>query len=333
MNDYLRSNLALMVISLFLSLMLWGIVRAINSPAEPTSQRTIDVPIVYREAPEGLIRVSGPTQVKVILEGTELALRDLDTRDIFGIVDLQEATAGTRNYPIELSAPTSNVRVDLATRYAEVSLAVMMSESKPVEIVSRGRLDLAEGMHLTDLSAQPETVVLYGPREYLNRVALVRAVFDLANARDGRAVTVQLEMLDDQDRQVPFVRAEPSEVQVLPIVMPDVPEKQVLVVPDFSGQPQFGYEVVRYEVTPNQATLQGEFDRLADAFTIRTEPIDLSEINATRTFEARLRAPAGLTVKGANQVQVRVVIQRRPEATRPPTTDNGRTDDRDSTPP
>lgn len=317
-RTYLRNNLLLMVLSLFLSILLWSVVKGLNMPQGAPKQEAFDVPIVYRDPVQGLVRTAGPTSVRAIVEGTEEEVAAVDRKTVFGTVDLTEGIAGARSYPIALTAPPSQARIALDRRFAEVTLEQVVTEVRPIEITTRGSLRLERGMRMTSYNPQPDTVQVYGPRRFLQRVSVVRAVLNLADVAENKVLRSPLEVLDGDGKRVPFIRLDPVEVVVVVSIMPDVPEKQALVVPAFRGQPKFGFEVQGYEVTPNQVTIRGEFERLSSVFTVQTEPIDLTNIEAGRLVQAKLVVPSGLQVRGVDRVRVRVNVVRNANVGEPP---------------
>lgn len=307
---YLKNNLALMAISMMLSVLLWFTVRYINAEPEFVKQETVDVALSYREPTGSLVRTAGPNSVRVIIEGTDEQLKALDRNRITATVDLNEGEPGQRNYPVTLNAPASARKIELVNNYVQVTLEPLVQISKNVEIATRGRLNLQKGMFLTSYTTQPETAQLSAPTRFLSRVTRVQAVFNLNEVEEGKVIRADLEALDSEGKAVPFVRIDPPEVVIVPTIMPDIPEKQLLVVPEFRGAPSFGFEVLDYEVTPNQATVRGEFADLATAYTIRTEPIDLTGLAANKSQQVKLVVPGGLEVKGSDRVRVMVRLRR-----------------------
>ncbi len=309
-TTYLKNNLALMAISMMLSVLLWFTVRYINAEPEFVKQETVDVALFYREPAGTLVRTAGPNSVRVIIEGTDEQLKALDRNRITATVDLNEGEPGQRNYPVTLNAPAAARKIELVNNYVQVTLEPVVQVSKNVEIATRGRLNLQKGMFLTSYTTQPETAQLSAPTRFLSRVTRVQAVFNLNEVEEGKVIRADLEALDADGKAVPFVRIDPTEVVIAPTIMPDIPEKQLLVVPEFRGAPAFGFEVTDYEVTPNQATVRGEFADLASAYTIRTEPIDLTGLGANKSQQVKLVVPRGLELKGSDRVRVMVRLRR-----------------------
>lgn len=285
-----RENLLLIFASLGVSLLIW---LQAQQQSEPARQREFTVPLQLLNVPDQLIVIRAPRQVSVVVTGTAQDLDRMDPNSFQAMIDLRKGTVGTRAYPVQLTAPARLATGASLKRGSEtLALAAVVRDRRPVVIETRGNLpdDLQYGASSID----PEYVWIVGPQAYLVAVQRVRALLDISQVRPGNEYSVALELLGKRGQPVPFVRAEPPTAIVRPGLIPAPSVRNVLIVPVWSGQPAFGYEVKGYELRPNQVRLTGDGAILGKLVMLRTTPIDLSGLKADATIAVGLELPKGV---------------------------------------
>jgi YbbR domain-containing protein len=314
----MRAKIAMMVVSMLVSLLLWIQVQSQTTP--PPTPEVFNVPLEVRNLDDTRFSVTfKPPSVPFRAIGTPEQLRQIDLAKLSAYVELDDAEAGIQNYEVRLEAPTEyRAQFTPLQRLIRLEIERVVRKEMPITIEAIGLL-MAPGLVFTGAQAEPEVVVLVGPESQIDQVTKVRALLDLTKVQPRTAYPVNVEPLREGNRPLGLVRAEPNVVLVRPALTPAPQEQPVLIVPRFTGGVDFGFRVSGVEVLPTQVFVSGTSEALATMKTLETRPIDLNGLRATRMFTPGLDLPPGIRLSRTEQVRVRVVVEADPTAqTQPP---------------
>lgn len=303
----LRKNLLLKIVSLLISLGIWLYVQ-LSKPQVAQQTVAFDVRFVNLDRSKFIVTSTSSTQVKVLASGTPEELKKLKGKEYSAYIDLLDAEPGLKEYPVRVNYPTE-AKVDWERPPTVfVNLEPLAHGVRRVEVVQDDSL-APSGFALGEPTVMPEMVKIEGPQSRIDDVATARALVMGSKAiKPGDQLVAPVELLDKNNKIVPFVTAEPNEVTVRPTLAPIVPRHNLLVTPNWQGQPAFGFRVVSYTITPNQVEVAGDYKRLTTIATLETEPIPLSELSTDKTVTVALRVPSGLSLKGSRNVTVRIKV-------------------------
>lgn len=301
------ANVWLGLLAMILGLVLW---LHVQTQAEPSVQREYMVKLIPRELPTNLAVVRGPTQTVVIGEGSIEDLNKVRADDIVAYADLSTAQPGNRPYAVQLVGPTrSPVSLSLKNVTVRFDLAPIMRQDKLVELETVGTLPA--GFQFDTASIQPDRVTVAGPASEVKSIVRVRAILNLSKIQKaGDSYLANVEVLGAQNKPLSLVTTDPPEVTILPAVAAAPQSKNLIIAPNWLGEPAFGYEVIRYELRPNQLEVTGESSLLAGLSRLETEPINLENLKSTTTVFARVRLPKGVSSPQANRVRVIIVVEK-----------------------
>lgn len=309
-----RDRIWILVVSTLLSLLLW---LQVTAQVDPVMQREIPVAVDFDNLPETLMPTRAPQTVTVIAEGPAKGLDQINAKDLVAVIDLASSRQGTYRYPVQLRAPARGpVTFSLRRQTESISVAKVMRSERAVEVEERGLrpADLEYG----GSTVQPERVSIIGPDTEVPLVQKVRAFLDLSRIKPGVSYQLDVEVLGAGNKPMPNVRAEPAKVTVLPAVGAAPSNSNFLIVPKWKGEPAFGFEVLRYQLKPNQVLLSGEVSVLAGIVRVETEPIDITGLKSSSWLEARIKVPPGAKSSlKAIQVFVEISQSQQPEAGSP----------------
>ncbi|MBS1723986.1 MAG: hypothetical protein JSS66_13660 [Armatimonadetes bacterium] len=285
-------------------------------PSSTPTELLFDARVEFQGLPASMTVVGGPQTVQVVASGSKEYLDQLDKNSVFAVVDLSYARAGQYRFPLEIHAP-SNRRVTVTPRVPNVRIKVenVSSKEAAVEVEPTGLPP--RDLIYDGASVLPERVTIIGAESKLGSVKKVRALLDLAQVRAGGMVKVSVEILDDANRPIPYVRAQPAEVSVSPAVAAAPATKRVIVNPQYVGTPAFGYRVTGIEVRPAQIQVKGESGVMSKTSVVETEPVSLTDALATVSVVRKVRLPAGVRPVGPAEVRVTVKIEPAPGTERP----------------
>lgn len=318
-----RPNVALIIASLLVSLLLWLQVR--SEAALKTSGR-VDIPLRYINLDEDRYVVKSlPKTIAAQIEGTAEELErfnSLRSGTVIASVDLADAQPEITTYRVRLPRTDAIQRTGADLRPLSDDVTIIIEEVAIKEApVTLDPYNAPAGLMFSTAEITPERVRLRGPIGDLARVDQVRARFDLSQA-PGRSTVVPLEILDKNQRPLESMRAIPPEVTVVAQLAKVAPTKPVIVSVVFAGgsRPASGYRLVEFEAIPPTVSVSGEMTQLTALKSLNTEAIRLDGLADSTTLRVRLTPPRGLTIN-VSVIEVRLKIEKMPaiEGTPPPT--------------
>lgn len=249
------------------------------------------------------VTVKGPADEILQLDDARLKSR------IAATVDLSGAEPGEKSYPIRLAIPgdlASKFEWTYEPRSVTVATEKLTRLNKQVTVVTTGTPRI--GQDYGSSVVEPNDVEVVGAQSRLAKVKLVRVLLDLEKAISGVATPLTVELLDESERPVDGVTANPDKVVVTPVLTPSAPWRPMFVAPSFVGRVADGHRVSGYKVTPEVVELVGDPRVLKLSGTLSTSPIDLTNqaVSFERTVE--LIVPRGLRLKKKVQVRVQVDV-------------------------
>jgi YbbR domain-containing protein len=307
-----RLNIPLLVISMLLSLTLWIVVQA--QSMQITSWK-IFVPLkIANLDPRYVIANNVPDSVQITIEGPGDKRDDPGLKSAQAIVDLRSATPGRRTYNAIVEAPDPEVGTMLPKDTSKITFDVEAKQFKTFKVVvePKGRIS-DRSLRYAQSEVDPETVVYSGPADRVDSIARVRVMLDLGELEPNNAektFDLPVDALDVRGRIVRNVVPSVSLVNIHPTVEPASVDKQLFIIPNLIGRPAAGYEVIGYKAQPDKLSVTGSSLLLAESSSVSTEPIDLTGLTKTATFDAKLQMPGGLTVVEPRPIKVRVEVRR-----------------------
>ncbi|KAA0228074.1 MAG: hypothetical protein HND42_10565 [Armatimonadetes bacterium] len=289
-----------------IAIMLFQLVKTVDQPLIRTTIE--NVTLEARNLPDDLEIAKGPASVRIEVTAKSMQLPDLSEAVVRAYVDVKGAKPGKNTFTVMLDVPGFLRReADFVAKPSTVELELVRVSSRLVRVllnVGRVHPDYV----LDAYSIEPSTVRVVGQESRVNSVDVARVTVDLSSMEPGGAYALKVEALDDDGRPV-SVTADPARVTFRPKLEPKPSEKTVLVNPIWTGAARPGYRVTAVTVDPTQVTVRGPAAQLAAINVVETEPIDLSNLRADRTFEARVDLPEGVATSNRN-VRVRVTVER-----------------------
>lgn len=309
----LFKDIILKLTSLLLAVLLYLHVQSIGSQV---TQSVFTVNLTRRNLDSDLFVTRMPETVSLVAEGTPEEIRRIDTRLVLAYVDLYNAEPGRKRYLVNFFAPTDlRVKWERRTRFVEIDIEQNVRLEKPVEIETMG-VPPPELVY-DGAAAQPALVMIEGPQSVMKQVARARVLVDLSKLRPGVPNKAVVEIFGKGNKPLGNVLPNPREVNILPAITAAPSSKQVLVTPDWVGQPAFGYRVRDVVVTPNMIAIEGASSALSRTMMLKTEPVDINGLQSSTRKMVKVVLPKGLRFKGGTRVEVRVEVEPVPTPTIP----------------
>jgi YbbR domain-containing protein len=217
-------HFGLKVLAIALAALLW-----LTVAGEHEVERTLRVPLEFRNKPDGLEIVGDPpSMVDVRLRGSSALLSRLQPGEVVTMLDLSLARPGSRLFHLR----TDEVRVPYGAKVAQVapgtlSLVLEASLTRTIPIVPTTEGDPAPGFVTGAMTAEPSTVQVIGPESRVRLLASATTepvVIQAKQAPVRDVVTVGVE-----DAAVRLVQ--PQQATVVVDIVPAPVEREVAGVP------------------------------------------------------------------------------------------------------
>jgi YbbR domain-containing protein len=204
-------NAGTKIVSLLLAIGLWLAVAR-----DPIAEVEMTVPIEFQNIPNTLeIDSANSTEVQLRIRGPEREIHQLQPADVHAEINLASVHAGERTF--DLSSRQIRVPQDLEVVQiipGQFHLSFDERETRTVEVRPRVTGTFASGMRVAQVTADPSTVTITGPRR---RVEAVDAA--LTDPVDASGVLTRATFLTHAYVTDPLIQvAHPSSVRVTVIM-------------------------------------------------------------------------------------------------------------------
>jgi YbbR domain-containing protein len=208
-----------LLLALLLATLVWYAIA--QERRERISERQIDASVTLVNVPAQMIVTSDvPRSLTVRVRGPLRLLRTLDPAETGVVIDLRGAGEGESDFPVESQsvAVPQGVQV-IAVVPAEVPLRLERLVRRRVPVQARVVGEPADGLAIGDVSIEPPSVIVSGPRQQVESLqAVVTDPIDVSGA------TALVESVATVRAPGPLARVvEPLAVRVLVAVTPQPP--------------------------------------------------------------------------------------------------------------
>jgi len=299
---WLTGNLGLILLSLFLSLLVW-VAAAENE--NPTSDRQLPapIPLIVSAPPDGLV-AHGQTDVNVYvtLRAPESVWGIIQQDDIKATADISELSPGEHNVPVELTVEQRPIMVrSYEPGEVTIILEPRLEVQVPVRVATEGSTTL--GYETGDPVVAPLTVTVSGPASLVDQVVEAAAMVSVEGERADVEMESLLQPLNAGGETVSDVEVSPERVSVRIPVERLAGFQDLVVTAVLEGQAAPGYSVARVVVDPLMVMVFGR-QEIIDQIPGYLETIPLSLEGAQDDLEMQLPlvVPEGVALVGHDPV-------------------------------
>ncbi len=309
MKGFTLERLLFTVASLVVSFLLFVHVSIQNSSQK---QREYNIPLKLLNVPRGLVAIDPDSKrITVVGTGPQSSLDSFDSSQLEASADLGRGREGSIYYRLDLKSPQNTpISFALKNPKVRVELQPLKRETRTVEVVSTGTVPST--LSYVGATIRPNRVEIQGPKDQIDSVLKLVVTVDLSKVDVGKSMVLAVRAAGKSGAAVPDVQIDPKEVEVTPNVANAPPRKSFLVQLDYVGQPAFGFEVVDYDVQPNQVVVSGRAEELARVKVLKVKPINIEGIAQDTMYETRLEMPRGFSLLGSDTVRVQVRVKKKP---------------------
>lgn len=295
MKKSLMNKFTLKILSLAIAVLIWLIVRNVQDPVIVQTFYDIPVTLVNESYLSNNMKIplliDGDDTVKVRIKAEESVIKELKKEDIVAQADMTQIymDATPKMVPVEVTCKgIADDNITVTPRNIQVDIENQTSVEKTIA-VNTGDTTPDKDYEVGSLQANPEKVTISGPESIINKIDKVVAKIDVTGMKESNVeLDSELKIYDkNQDelseKQLSYLN--PAGVQDNKIKIQAQfwkVQKNVKIGSEYSGSPQYGYEVDSVSVVPETLSLAGTDEALqklaveGNTLTIPASYIDVS---------------------------------------------------------
>jgi len=297
----LRQNLLLKAVSLLASVLLYGYVQA---ERDPTITRAMAASVRIVNPGSGQEVETPTSSVEVSVTGPKNIVERIKDNDVTALGDLNgKSVTEVTTLPVRLrfSADTllPDMRKDLSfdPPVSSVRVTIFPQQNRRLPVSARFAKHPPAGYIYGPEEITPSFIRIAGRADRLARVSEV--VANAAPPVSGANIEgdFTLSARDSDDNPIDGIVLDPGIVHVRVLLVEEPDSKELLVSPNFQGQPPPPYKIEGVTVTPGEVKITGRWGQLSHVSQLLTEEISLREMTESKTVDASLQLPANVAVQ------------------------------------
>ncbi len=299
-----KNNLTTKVFALVIAIILRSYVLSEVNPDDTREYKNINVNISNTAEldRQGLV-VMEPSEAKVNVRvrGKRAELDKLDRvigSNIIAKVDLSGYSEGQVKVPVTVDLINNISDVKIANyEPKEILFSIDRVITKEKSVITKTAGKLSKEYIIGDTSSKPHTVLIRGPRTWVNEVAEVVAMVDVTGQSEDISMTVPLQLKDDQGNDVRGVERDPGVVDV------HIPILRRLVLPielQTENQLPENYIISEIKIEPSTVDIKGD-NSILSLNHIKTKPIDINSLLTSTDIKVELDLPENAKLVDPNQ--------------------------------
>lgn len=287
-----QNKKANLILSLFITLALWGYVLLSVNPTVDQTFDGIPVKIQNQETllQRGLTLSQDEYYVSVTVTGKRSDILKLTSEKIVAMMDVYGYALGTNYIPVKIELPPDIEIKSGSASKIEVVVEEYAVSNRPVEVSITG--DIAQDEEVYIFSVNPLQVEVRGPKSKVASVKKLTAGMDLESMKDKESFTLNIVPVDSDDEIVKEVRLSSTNVNVEASLLS---LKTVPLEVPVTGELEYSFELESFSI-PNSVILAGPKDKLDLIENLVASPVDMSKISTTSTIPLKIPLPEGVYI-------------------------------------
>jgi len=290
MDNILRNNMSIKLISILVAVLLWMYVISEQNPYIIHIYR--DVPVKLNNldtANFALKEEEAGFKVSVRVRGRRATISELTKSEIKAEVNLRGRMEGENLIPVAVTVPDNVELLDINPPEIMVTLETIIEKQVPIVVRLTGTP--AGGFAAMDPSAKPGEAVLKGARSVVESVKSAFVSVDISGKNRDVKGNFPLRVVDEKNGEVKNITFRPETVDV---IVPIVKKADVEVIPKITGSPAGGYAVSDITVVPLTLSVTGEDEVVESLNELYTEGLDITGLSQDIQKEVKVILPEGV---------------------------------------
>ncbi len=290
-------DFALKAVAVLIAVLFWLAVSQNAAPRDMTITFDGRIPIEKPAVPDGFVLRGQLGDVAVRLTGPVGVVDRIGVSDLRATLDLAGVDAGTepRDAKVVVTVANTQVRV-VDVSPATVAVRLERVTARTIAVQTKFANDPPAGWLAGQTSVLPAEVTVSGPESAVAQIAAVFATVRFGDAANDLSLSTPAQPVDVSGLPVDGVEVDPGVVVVRVPLLPTATTKTVPVLWSLRGTVASGYWVSQVATDPLAVTISGEQSVLAKVTRLDTAAVDVSGLDATRSFRAELVLPDGIAL-------------------------------------
>jgi YbbR domain-containing protein len=296
-----KSDITAKILTLVIAIFLWSYVMSEENPVIVNRYRNVAVTYANTSAldKQGLV-IMGPEEVKidVRVNGQKAEMDKFLSSSIFAQVDLSGYSEGQVKIPITVGIldQTSGITiVSYEPKEVLFTFDRIITKEVPITVTTSG--ELPENYVLGDILARPQSILLRGPRTWVNEVQSAVAILDISGKTEIMNLSVPVKVVDDSGEEVRGVEKEPGIIDItLQVFKTTLVPIQLMTINELPES----MALVDIVISPSEIMIKG--DNSVDLIDkIESLPIDVNTLLDKNSAELTLNLPDGVSLLDSGQ--------------------------------
>ena len=307
------------LLSIVVAVVFWGVVRFDNDPDLDNHVSGIPVTITGARVLEnqGLkIQSQSHSTVSLVWKGKWDDIGKLNKNTVSVTLDVSRISEpGVHELLYDINYPVSVTPSDFSVQRMEpeaitVTVAKVHSKSVAIQPVFKG--SVANGYQAGEFIVEPETVLISGPVDAVERVKQAQVVVNQKDMKTSFSGELPVLLLDEQGKQlVPEQEGLTLSVEQPYVVLPILVTKELPLALDFiAGGGASQDEHIDYKIFPETITVSGTEEDMQSLTEISLGSIDLAQVLDSYAGEYPIYLPSGIeNVSGITKAAVEITVK------------------------
>ncbi|WIV13312.1 CdaR family protein [Proteiniborus sp. MB09-C3] len=313
MNKAKKNNITIRIVSILIAVIMWSYVMNEVNPQTTKLFPGIKVDYINQDyLSEAGLAIMEPKEAKITVElaGRRSDINNINPNDIIVQADLLGYVEGVNRMIIDVKAPENVTVKSVSPQYIQLKLDSIITKEFNVSLETSGNTE--DGHTPGEGEIKPSTVLIKGPRTWVNSVYKVVTTVQLSNINTDIKTSLPVRALDDKKEEVRGIEKEPNTVEV---IMPILGTKNIPIRPRLKGSPLNGYIITDIQMNPVSIKVKGKKEILKDIEFLETEPIDIDLISISKDVPVNIVFPEGVElmddkIKPLAKINVEKIIEK-----------------------
>lgn len=304
----LQNRKVRIVVALIMSVCLWAYVTGTIDPTITKKYNSVPITIINEDSliqDDLAVDSVSTTTVDLTLSGARGDLSDLDTDDIQVTADLYGRHKGNNYVSIDVQVPKGISIDNKSIEKIEVVIDDLVTAEKDVKATVKG--SLPESTTLGETKIEPESVMVYGTKDNVDKVRYLKASLNADKlSDDSTTIETVITPVNSKGNEVEYVSLSRSKVEVTAVL---AKYKEVKLEVKTTGKIDSQYEVSSMTI-PETVEIEGEASMIKNIDTIEASDVDISKVTKSTKIEIEPILPKGVTLKNEDEkLYVDIIIK------------------------
>jgi YbbR domain-containing protein len=307
MNDLLKKDIVIKIVSVLLAILLWLYVLNIDNPYK---NKPLTIPIkveninTLQEKGLALKNDNFTRNVEVIIRGREEVLNKISPGDFQAILDFSKVkSVDDKTLKIDFIYDIDDITITvMIPRSVNIELEKIEKKAFPLQVELTGQPK--ENYKIINMTQVPESVTLEDVESVINQVASVKSFIDISNLDDDKTVKQECKVYDKNGKEITKLSKNLS-VEVKLEVAKEVPVNLVV-----TGKPAQDYLEGAKKISPEKVLIAGPKEIVSGITGLKTEPVSIENSRENVSTKTAISLPEGVRlVNSPKEVLVNITIE------------------------